>query len=59
MLAIKTYDTSSNPFLKLTSYKDFTSAGTAIDQFIIGYTNVAGVTYMADLLMINSTLACG
>jgi hypothetical protein len=59
MLAVKTYEATSNPFFKLTAYKDYTSSGAAIDQFIIGYTNVSGITFMADLLMINSTHSCG
>ena len=58
MLAVKQYSSSKNPFFKLDPFKDFTSTGSDIDSFIIGYynnTGGGGVTYNADVLMINAT----
>lgn len=58
VMAVKTYESTNNPFFKLTAYKDYSSTGSAIDQFIIGYQNQSSVTYMADLFMFNETVSC-
>jgi hypothetical protein len=61
LLAVKTYSTSSSPFLKLNTFKDFTGSGLAVDQFVIGYDNVTsgGAAYTADVFLLNaSTSSC-
>ena len=59
-MAIKQYSSSTNTFLNLEPYKDFSTSGAAIDSFIIGYYNnslgaAGGLTYNSDAFMINAT----
>lgn len=57
LMAVKTYTTSSSPFLQLNPYKSLITTGTAIEHFYIGYNNIGGggVSYTSDVFLINST----
>jgi hypothetical protein len=62
LIAIKTYSSTSSPFFPLSTYRDFTSTGTAIDSFVMGYYNLSGtgVAITSDILMVNASFeGCG
>lgn len=62
LLAIKTFSSTSSPFFPLSTYRDFTSTGAAIDSFVMGYYNLTGtgVVITSDILMVNASFeGCG
>ena len=55
-MAVKNYSSTDLPFMKLTTYKDFSNFGSTPETFIIGYwDNTGNLNYTADVLMINTT----